>query len=133
MKRIIAILFLIVYSSTAFSFSVSEHFCSGIYAGIAIANFGGSVDCGCDHSDHTHKGCCEDKIITAKTDDHKTSQQYVLDISMSEKYSAPFFIIDDIPDFGVSYSDILLHNSHQADLIRSSKPSLNIFLCVYHI
>ena len=132
MKRIIAILFLIVHSSTAFAFTVNEHFCSGNFAGIAIANFGGSVDCGCDHSNHTHKGCCQDKIITAKTDNHKASQQYTLDNNYS-KSPAPEFIINNRQDFTNIYIDINSQYLHQAELVRSSIPALNIFLCVFRI
>ena len=62
-----------MYSSTAFVFTVKAHFCGGHFAGIAVSNFGGSVHCGCDHSNHAHKGCCQDKTLSAKTDNHKAS------------------------------------------------------------
>ncbi|MEO7265087.1 MAG: hypothetical protein ABIW38_09255 [Ferruginibacter sp.] len=133
MKRIIAIIFLVVYSSTAFAFTLKMHFCGGHFAGIAVANFGGSVDCGCDHSKHTHKkSCCSDKLVSAKTDNHKTNQQYALDNNIS-KCSAPEFIINYNQDFTNFYTNTKSQHLHQADLSRSSIPSLNIFLCTFRI
>ncbi len=133
MKRIIAIIFLVVYSSTAFAFTLKIHFCGGQFAGIAVTNFDGSVHCGCDHSNYTHKkSCCNDKIISAKTDNHKATQQYTLDNNFS-KSPAPEFIINYNQDFTNFYTNTKSQHLHQAEFGRSSIPSLNIFLCTFRI
>ncbi len=108
------------------------HLCGGQFAGIAVSNFGGSVDCGCVHSNHSDNKCCQDNILSAKTDNHKITQQYTLDNNYS-KSPAPEFIINYKQDFTNFYINIKSQYLHQADTVRSNLPSLHIFLCTFRI
>lgn len=129
MKKIISILLLVLYSSTAFAITMDVHYCASKFSGISLIGYGGP-HCGCDHSNSTHKGCCTDKIVSLKTDNHKTVQPYVLTESLSSVILS-------------SYPDLLQHkynspeknnNYHSASgFIRSHSPDYLDFLCISRI
>ena len=72
-KKLGAIFFLFIYTSTALGASVNFHYCSGHLAHISIINFGGKTGCSCN-PDAMPKGCCEDKLISSKADNHNSIQ-----------------------------------------------------------
>ncbi|MBI1781180.1 MAG: hypothetical protein HYR66_07390 [Sphingobacteriales bacterium] len=73
MKKLWAIFLLIVYTSTILGASVNFHFCSGHLAHISVLNFGGKTGRSCN-PEAMPKGCCEDKLLISKADNHNSIQ-----------------------------------------------------------
>ena len=74
MKKIVAIFFLISYSSVGLGIAISYHYCGGSLTKISVLNFGGHSDCSCNGKDMP-MDCCKDQLHHAKADNHKTVQQ----------------------------------------------------------
>lgn len=76
MKRLIAILFLLIYTTTAFGITIDFHYCQGNMVKFALLNVSAKPDCCCQHdaSGFMAKDCCNDVIKVSKTDSHKTGQ-----------------------------------------------------------
>jgi hypothetical protein len=72
-KKIGAILLLLIYTSTALGATINFHFCNGHLSHVSVLNVGGKSGCGCN-PDAMPKGCCEDKLISSKTDNHNSIQ-----------------------------------------------------------
>lgn len=129
MKKIISIFLLVLYSSTAFAISMDVHFCSGKFSEMFVMGFG-KAQCGCDHSNPAHTDCCTDKIVSSKTDNHKTVQPYLPPDIFSS------IVLSDYTD-PVSYNytfpvDITSYNS-SSGFIRCHFPSFLIFICTFRI
>lgn len=73
MKKIVAIFLLFIYAGTTLGASINFHYCSGHLAHISIINFGEKAGCSCN-PEAMPKGCCEDKLISSKTDNHNSIQ-----------------------------------------------------------
>ena len=130
MKKIFAILLLVLYTATSFAITINVHYCSGKYSGVSLADFGGAVHCSCSTHDSAHKGCCSDKTICAKSDDHKAVQQYLVSPNFSDLIVPVYFII--VPD---TYSRTVSINSRYSSsgFIRSHSQSFLTFICTYRI
>ena len=130
MKKIFAILLLVLYTTTSFAITINVHYCGGKYSGVSLADFGGAVHCSCGTHDSTHKGCCTDKTVCVKTDDHKTVQQYWLSPYFSD-LALPLYFTN-VP---VTYPQAISLNSHYSSsgFIRSHSPSFLTFICTYRI
>lgn len=130
MKKIITILFLMIYSSTAFAVTLDIHFCAGKFSEIILLNLGDKPQCGCDHSNPTHTDCCSDKIVLSKTDIHKTVQPYLI----PEIFSS--IVLSDYTDpISNNYTlpvAITNYNS-SSGFIRCQFPSFLIFICTFRI
>ena len=127
MKKIISILLLVIYSSSIFAISIDVHYCAGEFSETFLIGYGGA-NCGCDHSKSTHTDCCTDKIISSKTDNHKTVQSYV----MVETWSAVI-----LPDYAEwlacekNEPEIINNYNLPHGFIRSQSPYYRAFLCVF--
>ena len=77
MKKLVAIFFLISYSSVGFGIAINYHYCSGFLTKVSVLNFGGHVGCGCNEKDMP-MDCCKDQFHCAKADNHKTAQQAIV-------------------------------------------------------
>lgn len=130
MKKIISIFLLVLYTSTSFAVTMDIHYCSGKYSGITFLNFDKAANCGCDHNGLHDRGCCTDKIICAKTDNHKTIQQYWVAPDFSN-----FTLPDYFTDVQVAYpspASVTSYNS-SSGFTRSHSPSFLTFICTYLI
>lgn len=72
MKKIITILLLFIYSVSALGIAVNYHYCQGDLSNVTVLNFGGNGGCECNPSGMP-PGCCKDKMLYLKGDDHKSS------------------------------------------------------------
>lgn len=73
MKKLGAIFLLFIYTSTALGASINFHFCKGHLAHISVLNFGGKAGCSCN-PEAMPKGCCADKLLVSKADNHNSIQ-----------------------------------------------------------
>ena len=130
MKKIVSIFLLIIYSSTSFAVTMDFHYCSGKYSGISFSNFDKAAICGCDQNKLNQRGCCSDKTICAKTDNHKMVQQYWVSPNFSDFIMPVYFI-----NMSVTYPQAVSLNSHYSSsgFIRSHFPSYLTFICTYRI
>ena len=72
MKKILAIFLLLVYAASAFGIAVNYHYCNGHLTNVTVVNLG-NHNCNCN-PDGSSEGCCKDKMIYLKGDNHKSSQ-----------------------------------------------------------
>lgn len=77
-----AIFLLFIYTGTALGASINFHYCSGHLAHISIINFGGKTGCSCN-PEAMPKGCCKDKLLVSKADNHNSIQAYYIINSIS--------------------------------------------------
>lgn len=73
MKRLLAILFLTIYISTAFGTAINFHYCGKRLANVSLLNFGASGGCACNPSNKP-MDCCENDLLYQKADNHETVQ-----------------------------------------------------------
>lgn len=73
MKKIIAILLISIYASSAVGLVINSHYCHGQLAKISFLTFGGKQGCGCNPKDMP-KDCCKDEMKFQKSDNHRTGQ-----------------------------------------------------------
>ena len=92
MKRLISILFIVVYATTAFATTYDFHFCHGKMVGSALLNISNQPKCCCGDSDNPMKGCCKDEIITCKADNHRTTPSIAISIPISPDFALPIFL-----------------------------------------
>ncbi|MBN9351853.1 MAG: hypothetical protein J0H55_14325 [Chitinophagaceae bacterium] len=130
MKKIISIFLLVIYTTTSFSTTINMHYCGGKYSGLTFANFGVAVQCNCGTHNSTHNGCCSEKIICAKTDNHKTAQQYWLSSNFPDVTIPVYFI-----NAAETYPQTVSLNNHfsSSGFERSHSPSSLSFICTYRI
>ena len=130
MKKIFSILLLVLYTTSSFAITINVHYCGGKYSGLSLADFGGAVHCSCGQHDSSHTGCCSDKTICAKTDNHKTVQQYWVSPNFID-FALPLYFIN-VPE---SYLQTVSLNSHYSSsgFLRSHSPSFLTFICTYRI
>ena len=76
MKRLTAILFLLIYATAAFGITIDFHYCQGKMVKSSLLNISEKPGCCCkqDVSGSMAKDCCNDEIKVSKTDSHKTAQ-----------------------------------------------------------
>lgn len=77
MKRIIATIVLVAYTAAAIGFSFSVHFCGGDVEGIYLT---AANESGCCGDDADTDGCCEDKVVAAKSHADHTILSKVLEL-----------------------------------------------------
>lgn len=70
MKKIIAVFLLTLYTATTFGVTLNFNYCGGHLNHVSVLNFGDKVACSCDPGTMP-KGCCKDKTVCCKTDNHK--------------------------------------------------------------
>ena len=70
MNRLIAIILLTIYTSTAFGVVINYHYCRGHLTNVSFLNFHKLEGCGCNPQ-NMEKGCCKDKIQYQKADNHR--------------------------------------------------------------
>lgn len=70
MKKLIALFLLTFYTATTFGVTLNFHYCGGYLDHISVLNFSDKGACSCN-PDTKPKGCCHDKTVYHKTDDHK--------------------------------------------------------------
>lgn len=130
MKKIISIFLLVLYVSTSFAVTMDIHYCGGKYSGVTFSNFEKAATCGCDHNGLHDSSCCTDKIICAKTDTHKTVQQYWVSPDFSD-----FTLPDYFTDVRIVYPRAASVNNHYSSsgFTRSHSPAFLTFLCTYLI
>lgn len=130
MKNIISIVLLVIYTTSSFAITINVHYCSGKYSGLSLANLGRAVQCSCSTHNPAHKGCCSDKTVCAKTDNHQTVQPYYVSPNLSYFTIPVYFII--VAD---AYPQTVSLNNHYSSsgFIRSHTPSFLTFICSYRI
>lgn len=74
-KKLIAIFLLTVYTATALGVAINYHYCNGHLAHVSVVNFGAKSSCCCNPDATMPKGCCKDKLLYQKIDNHKTVQE----------------------------------------------------------
>lgn len=91
MKKILAILLLIIYTSSAVGITVNFHYCQGQLAKVSFLNFEGQKDCACNPQ-NMPKGCCKDDLVYQKADKHNVIQAVPLVkfISFSLELTPPY-------------------------------------------
>jgi hypothetical protein len=72
-KKFGAIFLLFIYTGTALGATINFHFCKDHLSHVTVLNVGGKTGCSCN-PDAMPKGCCEDKLISAKADNHNSVQ-----------------------------------------------------------
>lgn len=72
MKKIFAIFLLLIYTGSTFGIAVDYHYCDGQLTHISLLNFSDHNNCNCNSSDMP-QGCCKDKMVFLKGNDHKSS------------------------------------------------------------
>jgi len=70
MKKLIALLLLTFYTAATFGVTLNFHYCGGYLDHVTVLNFSDKGACSCN-PDIKPKGCCQDKTVYHKTDDHK--------------------------------------------------------------
>lgn len=130
MKKIISILLPVLYTTSSFAITINVHYCGGKYSRLSLANFGGSVHCSCGIHDSTHRGCCSNKTICVKTDNHKTVRQYWVSPNFSG-FNMPVYFIN----MPVTYPQVVSLNCHYSSsgFIRGHSPSFLTYICTYRI
>lgn len=73
MKKILTIFLILIYSGSALGVVVDYHYCGTHLTNSTILNFGGHAGCKCNPAGMP-EGCCKDKIICMKGDNHRSSQ-----------------------------------------------------------
>ena len=121
---------MVLYTSTSFAVTMDIHYCSGKYSGITFLNFDKAAICDCGHNGLRDRSCCTDKIICAKTDNHKTVQQYWVAPDFSD-----FTLPDYFTDVQVAYPRPAYLTNHYSSsgFTRSHSPSFLTFICTYLI
>ena len=100
MKRFIAILFLLIYTTTAFGITLDFHYCQGRMVKPVLLNVSEKPDCCCQHdaSRSMSKGCCKDVIKVSRTDSHKTVQSTLSPYSSEHEAIIQFLNYLILPD-----------------------------------
>lgn len=78
MKRIIALLFYLIYLNTAFGVGIDMHFCGDRVANITVVGMGHG-HCNCLPGEMP-AGCCRDVVCYCKTDHHQLPAISVLSV-----------------------------------------------------
>lgn len=75
-KRLISILFLLIYATTAFGITIDFHYCQGKMVKSSLLNIRQMPDCCCqEEASHPVPAlCCNDDVRVCETDNHKTAQ-----------------------------------------------------------
>jgi hypothetical protein len=108
-KKFGAILLLLIYTGTALGATINFHFCKGHLSHISVLNFGGKPGCACN-PDAMPKGCCEDKLISGKAENHNSIQAVYTINKISFVPELP--PVNNLPDL-VLYSTTLKTDSFQ--------------------
>ena len=130
MKKIIPILLLVLYTTTSFAITINVHYCGGKYSGLSLEDFRGAVHCSCGTHDSTHRGCCSDSTICAKTDNHKAVPQYWVSPDFSD-FKLPVYFLN----MSVTYPQLSTSDSHylSTGFMRSHSTTYLTFICTYQI
>ena len=76
MKKILSIVFLLVYINTAFGVGIDFHFCGGQIVDAKLAGFD-KAHCSCPNGSMP-KDCCKNELHFCQTDNHKTQADTIL-------------------------------------------------------
>jgi hypothetical protein len=116
-KKFGAILLLLIYSSTALGATINFHFCKGHLSHISVLNIGGKAGCGCN-PDAMPKGCCKDKLLVSKADNHNSIQAVYTINKISFVPELP--PVNNLPD--LIYSTAFLNADNSQNSVRRSCP-----------
>ena len=101
MKRFIAILFLVIYATTALGITIDFHYCQGKLVESSILNITGAPTCCCqDMAKPMADDCCNDEIKIFKADNHKTVSGIV---AMS---SIQYALIPPVPHLLITHTSL---------------------------
>ena len=70
MKKLIAVFLLTLYTASTFGVTLNFHYCGGRLNHVSVLNLVDKGICSCNQ-DTMPKGCCNDKKVSCKTDNHK--------------------------------------------------------------
>lgn len=128
-KKIWVILLLIIYTSAALGATINFHYCKGHLSHISVLNVGGKAGCACN-PDAMPKGCCEDKLITSKADNHNSTQVVCAINKISFIPELPSF--NNLPDL-ILYSTTLSTDNSQNHVRRSCPDPIYLLNRVFRI
>jgi hypothetical protein len=101
MKRLIAILFFVIYAATAFGMTIDFHYCQGKLIKSSILNLSEAPTCCClEMAKPMSDDCCNDEIKIFKADNHKTVSGIV---AMS---SIQYALIPPVPHLLITHSSL---------------------------
>jgi hypothetical protein len=71
MRKFIAILLLLIYANVGFTAAINFHFCKGHLSKVSLVNVKFHSSC-CCKTNNMADGCCKDKILLSKSDNHQS-------------------------------------------------------------
>lgn len=71
MRRLIAIILLLIYANVGLATSINLHFCNGHLSKVSLVNVKHHSSCCCKTKSMTND-CCKDKILISKSDNHQS-------------------------------------------------------------
>ena len=128
MKKIISIFLLVLYSTTSFAITMDIHYCNGKYSGVTFSNFSNITNCGCGDDESNQTGCCSDKTICAKTDNHTAVQSYWV-VPYFSNFTLPEYFTTDPVDY--PHHPSLKSYYLSSGFTRNQSLSFLTFLCAY--
>lgn len=94
MRRIIAIILLLVYANVGFATAINFHFCKGHLSNVSLVSVKFHSSC-CCKTNNMADGCCKDKILISKSDNHQSQISSLLPETGSKILFTPVIIIQD--------------------------------------
>lgn len=83
MKKLIALIFLMMYAANVIGATIHTHYCMGDVAGISLSGFEGKKCSKCGMEDGDKKGCCKD-VKTELKIDSEHQKQHAHDLSFNK-------------------------------------------------
>lgn len=124
-----AIFLLFIYTSTALGATINFHFCKGHLSHVSVLNIGGKTGCACS-PDAMPKGCCEDKLISCKADNHNSIQAVYTINKISFIPELP--PVNNLPDL-ILYNNTLDTDNSQNYVRRSCSDPIYLLNKVFRI
>jgi hypothetical protein len=90
MKRLISILFLIIYVNAGFGASVDYHYCAGKLVGLKVCGIALKSQC---PMKSMQSGCCQDRLHLCRTDNHVSPIVAVV-TPPETSFKIPVFLVD---------------------------------------
>ncbi|MBU2045866.1 MAG: hypothetical protein KJ712_03945 [Bacteroidetes bacterium] len=127
MKKLLAVFLLIAYSAAASGVTLNYHYCGEQLSNVSLINFSNKVVCLCN-PDMMPKGCCQDKVVYHKTDNHKN----LLNCYDFNKLTTSGYLTPATDHQNYSLSSVNYDLNYPNNRVRHSKP-LAIFLAIQSI
>ena len=127
MKKVLAILLIIIYGSTAIGAVVNFHYCGKSLEKISLLNFGNRNTCPCD-TGNTPMDCCKNVTHYFKTGKHTSTQTELIPNITFSLAEPPSFIIMEMP-----VKDIHYNTSFPYSLQRCSPQPIYLLNSVFRI